>query len=323
MLFNWQWDLLLAFLFVLLLLGSGYVYERIGEGRDLRREPPPGRMVCVGTRRLHLLSKGEGGPTVIIEQGAGGLSRFWWKLQDEIAVLAGVCTYDRAGYGWSEPARGSRTIEQRAEELHALLENGGVAAPYLFVAHSYGGMIVRSYTQAHPGEVAGLILVDTPEESSIFSPGVLGLYAKVRRINRVFAFGAGFGFLRFLRHWIRLDRHGIWLTRASEFHALCDDLLSLQRVPEAQRLSRNAGSLGATPIIAISHGQPFPGPFAVLETNWSDGQRRLAALSSNSQFIVSPKSSHMIHDDDPELLLASIRHMLQALRAGTALTGAK
>jgi pimeloyl-ACP methyl ester carboxylesterase len=86
-----------------------------------------------------------------------------------------------------------------------------------------------------------------------------------------------------------------------------------------QRCSPDAGSLGDLPIVVLSHGQPFPGPFAVLETNWAEGQRRLAAASSNSQLIVSAKSNHMIHEDDPELIVESVRNMLQAIRAEIAL----
>jgi pimeloyl-ACP methyl ester carboxylesterase len=322
---HWPFGLLLAFLFVALLLGAGYAYERIGEARDLRRQPPPGRMVQVGGHRLHLLSKGapegEVGPTVVIEQGAGSLSRFWWKLQDQTAAFARVCTYDRAGYGWSEAVGGSRSVEERAEELCALLNNAGVPAPYLFVAHSYGGFIVRRYAQAHPGEVAGLVLVDTPEEVSFFQPAVLGFYGKVYWMNRVLVVFARLGLLRFFRLWIPLDRYGVWLTRTSEFRAACDDVRSLLHFPSEQRSSPGAGSLGALPIIAISHGQPFPGPFAVLEANWPAGQRRLAALSSNGKLVVSQKSNHMIHDDAPELIVASIREMLQTIQAGTALAG--
>jgi pimeloyl-ACP methyl ester carboxylesterase len=196
----------------------------------------------------------------------------------------------------------------------------GLPAPYLFVAHSYGGLIVRSFAQTHPGEVAALLLVDTPEESSIFNPAVLSFYQKVRWINRVIALFAAFGLLRVLRRWIPLDRYGFWLSRPSEYSALCDDLLSLSRAPAAQRSSQQAGSLRNLPIVVLSHGQPFPGPFAILETNWSEGQRRLAALSTNSQLIVSPTSNHMMHDDDPELILTSLQSILQTIRTGISLT---
>jgi pimeloyl-ACP methyl ester carboxylesterase len=271
-------------------------------------------LVDVGGRRLHLLCKGEAGPTVVIEQGAGELARFWWPLQDEIAKFAWVCTYDRAGYGWSDAARGPRTVEDRVEDLHQLLGDGGIPGPYLLVAHSYGGMIVRGFATRYPGEVAGLVLVDTPEERSIFDREVLAFYARARTLNRVAGVAARFGFLRLLRNWIALDKYGFWLTRPEEFSALCDDVLSFERRPEAQRSSKAAGSLGALPLVVITHGQTFPGPFAVLEKNWSEGQEHLAALSTRGELLVAANSNHMVQHDEPEVVIAAIRRLHDGVR---------
>jgi len=281
--------------------------------------PAPGRLISVGDHRLHLLCKGSAAPAVVIEQGAGELSKFWWPVQDEIAKFAQVCTYDRAGFGWSEPGPPGRTIENRARELHTLLSNSGIPAPFIFVAHSYGGFIVRAYAQENPDKVAGLILVDTPDESSIFREEVLSFYAKARVIQRVIGFVSRFGVLRLAGHWVSLEDVGLWLTKPSEYAALCDDLLSLERVPAPMRFSKSAGSLGSLPVIVITHGQPFPGPFAVLETNWSEGQARLAALSTNSALIVAKNSNHMIQQDEPTLVVDAIRRMHDAVKEGNLL----
>lgn len=306
MIFLLQDKLVFAALVALVLPAIGYLYELIGERRDARLRPPPGQLVKVGGRRLHLVCKGTKPPTVVIETGAGELSCFWWPVQDRIAEFARVCTYDRAGFGWSDAAPNGRTIEDRAEELRSLLANADIHSPYIFVAHSYGGLIARSYAANHPNEVAGLVLVDTPEESSIFQRNVLDFYAKVRAMNRVAGLAARLGLLRLLRHWIALERYGFWLGRAAEYSALCDDLASLELVPEAQRISKAEGCLGAMPMVVITHGQAFPGPFAVLETNWSEAQRRLAALSKESMLVVASKSNHMIHQDEPELVLDAV-----------------
>jgi len=306
---SWQRDSLLTLFVVVLCLAIGYLYEWAGHRRDLGLHPPPGHLVSVGGHRLHLLCKGSSGPTVVIEQGAGELSRFWWSIQDQIANFARVCTYDRAGYAWSEAARPHRTIEDRAQDLHLLLTAAGVPGPYLFVAHSYGGLIVRAYTALYPDEVAGLILVDTPEESSIFQPEVLDFYSKARIANHIASFVARFGILRLLRIWVPIDRYGFWLTTFAEYSALCDDLASLELVPQALRKSKVAGTLGTLPLHVITHGLAFPGPFAVLEKNWIEGQERLAALSTNSELIVAKNSNHMVQQDEPELLLDSIRRV--------------
>ena len=258
-------------------------------------------------------------PVVVIEQGAGELSKFWWSVQDEIAKFAQVCTYDRAGYGWSEPGLLGKSVEDRTRELNTLLSNAGLQGPFIFAAHSYGGFIVRASAQEYPDEVAGLVLVDTPDESSIFQPDVLSFYAKARVIQRVIGLLSRFGVLRLLSHWVQLDRFGLWLTRPSEYAALCDDLLSLERVPESMRASKSAGSLGSLPVIVITHGQPFPGPFAVLEKNWSEGQEQLAALSTDSVLIVAKDSNHMIHQDEPALVVDAIRRMHDAVKKGASL----
>jgi pimeloyl-ACP methyl ester carboxylesterase len=316
---SWQWDVGFAFAFVVFLLLAGFFYELIGERRDAERHPAPGRLVSVGDHKLHLLGKGSAVPAVVIEMGAGEASHLWWPVQDQIAEFASVCTYDRAGYGWSEATRAGRTIDDRGEELHTLLTNAGIAGPYIFVAHSYGGLVVRSLAQNHPDEVAGLVLVDTPEEAAFFQPEVLDLYAKARLMNRVVAFGSRFGVLRLLRHWIPLDRFGFWLRRPAEYAALCDDLASLELVPMSMRSSEKPGNLGALPVGVITHGQPFPGPFAILEKNWSQGQTRLTALSNNSQLIVARNSNHMVEIDEPHLVVDMVQRVHAAVRNHTVL----
>jgi pimeloyl-ACP methyl ester carboxylesterase len=304
-----QYKLMVALLAVLTLLLIGYVYERVGAARDGDAYPAPGRLVLAGDHRLHVFCEGGAGPTVVIEQGAGELSRFWRPVQDKVAEFARVCTYDRAGYGWSERTRDGRTIEDRIDDLHFLLQGAKIPAPYILVAHSYGGLLVRAYQQKYLGEVAGMVLVDTPEESSIFDREVLDFYAKARIVNRVAGFAAQFGLLRLLRHWLPLDQYGLWLKKPEEYAALCDDLNSIERVPQVQRGSKTAGSLGSLPLIVMSHGIAFPGPFAVLEKNWSEGQRRLVALSSQAELIVANNSNHMIQQDEPGLVVEAIRKM--------------
>ncbi len=320
---SWQWNLSIAVLGVAFLLALGFLYESLGERRDARRNPAPGQLVSVGDHMLHLLCKGTATPTVVIEQGAGEASRMWWPVQDQIAEFAQVCTYDRAGYAWSEAATEQRTVQDRAAELHTLLGNAGLPGPYILVAHSYGGLIIRDFAEKHPGQVAGLVLVDTPEESSIFRPEVLNIYAKARMINRAVGFLARFGVLRALKLWLPLDRFGFWLNRPSEYATLCDDLASLEHVPAARRNSQPPGILGALPLVAITHGQRFPGPFAVLETNWSTGQERLSALSTSGELIVARNSNHMIQIDEPQVVVDVIRRVHAEARLRAAVPPAR
>lgn len=322
MLTHWQSNLGMAAICFFLILALGLLYESLGERRDARRNPAPGSLISVNGRKLHLLCKGSATPTVVIEQGAGELSRFWWPLQDQVAEFAQVCTYDRAGFAWSAPADGPRSVENRAEELRTLLSNAGLPGPYILVAHSYGGLIVRNFAENHPADVAGLVLVDTPAEASIFQPVVLDFYSKAEVMNRVVGFAARFGLLRLLKHWLPLDRFGLWLDRPSEYAALCDDLASLQHVPPNRRTTPLPGSLGNLPVAVITHGKAFPGPFAVLETNWKKGQEDLAALSTNSRFTTAQNSNHMIQIDEPGVVLDAIRLVHRAAQSHSPINGA-
>ena len=230
-------------------------------------------MVAIGEHRLHLLCKGTVGPTVIIEQGAGEPAIFWWPVQAKVSAFARVCTYDRAGYGWSDPVRASRTIQERAEELHTLLVNAAVPGPFILVGHSYGGFIVRWFAREYRDQVAGLVLVDTAEEGSIFREDVLDLYSGVRMFPRVMALAARFGLPRLLRLCFPSLRAQLSLVKPGEFAATADDLASLERVKPPLSEPGGFGTLGDLPLIVVEHGQPFPGPFALLEKYWAAGQK--------------------------------------------------
>jgi pimeloyl-ACP methyl ester carboxylesterase len=311
---NWQWDLVMAGLSGVALLTAGYVYEKAAERKDKKVHSAPGRMVAVGDHKLHLLYKAGVGPTVVIEQGAGEPSRLWWPVQDEIAEFASVCTYDRAGYGWSEPVAEGRTIAERANELHALLTSAGIPGPYILVAHSYGGFIVRCFARNHPDQTAGLVLVDTPGEATFFRREVLKFYSRLRFMNAAVELAARFGMLRLLGHLFPLDHVGLSFVRPTEYSAAGDDLASLQLVELPTGNFGGVGSLGDLPLAVITHGQPFPGPFFILEKGWSEGQTGLAALSTNSLLIRANNSNHMIQVDEPELVVEVIRRVHVAAR---------
>jgi pimeloyl-ACP methyl ester carboxylesterase len=125
--------------------------------------PPPGRLIDVGGWKLHLNctgAKNASQPTVVLESGLGDFSVEWSLVQPGVAKFARVCSYDRAGDGWSEMGPFPRTYRQIVYELHTLLERAGEKGPYVLVGHSYGGWLVRAYQGTYPAEVAGLVLLE-------------------------------------------------------------------------------------------------------------------------------------------------------------------
>src|SRR5436309_11211668 len=117
--------------------------------------PPPGRLVDVGGWRLHINCTGKARasqPTVVFEAGIGDFSVEWSLVQPGVAKFARVCSYDRAGDGWSDVGPFPRTMRQIVYELHTLLDRAGERPPYLLVGHSYGGWLVRTYQATYASE---------------------------------------------------------------------------------------------------------------------------------------------------------------------------
>jgi pimeloyl-ACP methyl ester carboxylesterase len=308
------------------LLCLAWLWQKHGERSDARRFPPPGRMVDLGTHRLHVLLKGpRHGPTIVIEQGAGAASLFWWHVVDRIAGFAGVCAYDRAGLGASDPVERARTPAESAAELSAMLTRAAIPGPYILVAHSYGGLIVRLFARDHKRDVAGMVLVDTIEEGVHFQEDVLQLYRKFAPFLAAMRLGARFGVQRLIQKFSREDpkipaelrgRIAALSCTPAMYRGMATDVQSLDRYDAAMRHSGATGSLGDLPLIVVSHGQPFPGGFAVMEKYWRDGQDRLAALSTNSELIVAKDSNHMIQLDEPDVVVAAIRKVYDAAVGG-------
>ena len=122
----------------------------------------PQRRVAVGEGRgLNLYCRGSGKPAVILEAGAGGSMLDWYTIQPAIARTTEVCSYDRAGREFSDPALASASgLASAVDDLHALLQAATIAPPYVLVGHSLGGVIVLSFADRYRAEVAGTVLVD-------------------------------------------------------------------------------------------------------------------------------------------------------------------
>lgn len=146
-LLRWFWRSLLALVVLLVVLAlAGSAYQTLGNLRDPRRFPQRGRSVWARKLRLNIDCSGQRSPTVILDSGMGVPALGWAMVQPEVAKFARVCSYDRAGYGWSESGPKPRTSRQIAKELRALLDASGEKSPYVLVGDSFGGYNVRVFT---------------------------------------------------------------------------------------------------------------------------------------------------------------------------------
>ena len=148
---------------VLLVLGTA-IAGTIAKSNLAKEYSAPGQLVDVGGYKMHINCVGQGSPTVILEAGTGDFSLIWAYVQPEVAKYTRVCSYDRAGFGWSEASPHPRTGNMMVEELHTLLVKANIQGPYVLVGHSLGGLLARVYTHNYPDEVAGLVLVDSAYE---------------------------------------------------------------------------------------------------------------------------------------------------------------
>ena len=272
-------------------------------------QPPPGRLVNIGGRSLHIRCVGPatGGPTVILEAGAGDHSNRWTAVQDLLAPRVRSCAYDRAGLGWSEPGPTPRTLQQEVFELHALLEKAKVPGPFVLVGHSLGGLVARLYADRYSAAVMGVVLIDALHEDSVqFNLG-LNQWVRIRELSK----GRVVPEAR--------------LTRATTQATSEDDYLAeeLQQIYLSRR--SNPTPLRDRPLIVLHAGKRPPPPgtseefWRNLKQEKDDQGMDLARLSRNSKFVRDPLSGHNIHVDNPMLVATAIEEVVTAGMKGTKL----
>jgi pimeloyl-ACP methyl ester carboxylesterase len=187
---------------------------------------------------------------------------------------------------------------------------------------------VRRFARTYPDLVAGLVLVDSPDERVVFRQNVRKFYAQGVRMQQILAMAARFGLLRKLGRRVPMlmlpdDPMGYALCVTPQHaNAAGDDMRALLNAPEAIRQPEPPGSLGDRPLILLEHGIPFPPMAAAMEEGWSESQLRLARLSTNTEHVVAQKSGHLIYVDEPEVVVDAVRRAHAAICDGTRLPGA-
>ena len=303
-----------AILLGLMLLGAWY--ESAAEAADLRTYPPPGQLVDVGGYRLHINCTGTGSPTVVIDAGLGDWSASWssW-VQPEVAKTTRVCTYDRAGMGWSEPGPLPRTAEQFAQELHTLLDHADIPGPYVLVGHSMGGLTVRVFVHEYAAEVAGVVLIESmhPRQAKASASPTPAQATEPASGASIATFPAWIGVRRLLAGPLDL-KSGFSPEVANAYVAfwVTPRFTQTQR-DESTGLGTSlaqAGaitSLGAVPLIVLSRGGDP-------DQDWQGMQADLLHLSAQSQHLIADQSGHIVQLDQPQAAVGAIVQMVEQIR---------
>ena len=238
-------------------------------------------------RRLYLDCRGSGTPTVVLEAGIGSDARSWGSVMPALARTTRTCAYSRANR-WGSDARGTHSAAQATADLRAALAAAGERPPFVLVGHSLGDVYVRVFAGLHPGEVAGLVLVDP------FGPD---------RFRRLIALASP----DLARAWQANLDGNIASVKATE-----------QLDWPASEAELRATDLGDLPVEVVIVPQPFDvdpripdGERASLAREWRNG---IDGISGNVRLTLAPGSSHMIQWDRPQLVVAATERLVAGVR---------
>jgi pimeloyl-ACP methyl ester carboxylesterase len=266
-----------------------------------------GAIYVVDGHRMRIDCEGKGSPTLVLNSGLGNDGLIWSRVQTALATTTRVCSYDRAGYGWSDPVSTVRDADHIAAELHGLLLNAGVRGPLVLMAHSIAGLYVRDYVNHYPDGVVGLVLVDASAPSQyrsrITETDSPSLESRIEqavfllRLNRLV--GACPGSFPGPRLGSDLPFEGVCRehldTYAEELRNF--DSSSIEAVSDR--------SYGTLPILILSRG--------TTDKSWNNKQEEMTRLSADAHRIIATGSSHYVQLDSPELVVNQVRLFIERL----------
>ena len=249
----------------------------------------------VGGRELFLHCTGSGSPTVVFQ---GGLTTDWVEVQGRVARFTRACSYDPANGPWgrSDPAPTPRTGQDYVSDLRALLTAARVPGPYVITGHSNGGLFAQLHASRHPDEIAGLVLLDAVHKNY---------------------HGRRIAILKKLLPAAELKAN-VRALRTPLPAILDPEQIDLETSLAQTRAALASAPLRPTPLSVITHGRPEPGSDPRTtepdERLWHKLQDEIAALVPNSKHVIAKRSGHDIHHQQPALVNAAVREVVEALR---------
>jgi pimeloyl-ACP methyl ester carboxylesterase len=299
-------------------MGSAAAVQQALTVRDRLRYPPPGLLVHVDGRQIHLqvLGAESGGPTVVLEAGMGSFSPNWYWVQQELAPTVRSVAYDRAGLGWSRRSRRPRDAQTIAVELRDALREAGIEPPYVLAGHSFGGLPVRAFADLYPEMTAGLILVDAshPDQWVRWPTPYAARILEVSQ--RVLGWLGWFGLLRAL-HLARGIAAGLPARQAAELRAGAalpgfagTEAAQIRSWSVSREQLNAAAPLGDLPlaVLAVSE-QPVGGELLTAL------QRELAELTEDASFEIVQGASHesvISNSEHARVVATTIEAVVQA-----------
>jgi pimeloyl-ACP methyl ester carboxylesterase len=289
----------------------------------LRAIRPPGQWYVVDGHRMRIDCTGSGSPTIVLDAGLGNDGLIWGGVQPVLARTTRVCSYDRAGFGWSDSKPPPRDADHIAAELHGLLAAAKITGPIVLMGHSIAGIYIRDYATRYPADVAGLIFVDGSTPLQNRHPAFKPEYEKkplqwLRDLQGQALFVAGvprwFGqcsqkFPGFDTVAAKLQGEDLCRIQWSAINAEKD---SFDRSGEQ---AVHTGPYGSLPVLIFSQ-DPSKNTSAISQA-WNQMQEDLKKLSTRSRRIIARGSTHYIQLDRPDLIEKEVPRFIEEIR-GTA-----
>lgn len=294
--------------------------------------PPPGQRVDIGGRALHLYCTGPQGaqPTVIIEAGLGGMGAFYHWVQLGLSQQTRVCSYDRAGLGWSDDSPEPRDAEHMVRDLHELLRVAHVTPPYVLAGHSLGGLLILAYTRRYPDEVAGLAFLDSshPQQKARF-PDYERNERLGKRLYSAMNIAAHLGMARLFRSLLMDD----WFeqfppdVKTQLRYFLADprtydtSRAELDQFDVDAREAALVDSLGARPVVVITASELRKHSDAEElaraqehAKGYAELHAQIAELSSRGRHVKLPRAGHISLIGDKGNADEVVTHILEVVR---------
>jgi pimeloyl-ACP methyl ester carboxylesterase len=305
----------------LMILGIalGSLYQGASLLRERRAHPMPGQLVDVGGYKMHIYCTGQGSPAVVLDSGLGDSFISWEDVQPGIAKFVRVCSYDRAGMGYSQSSPRPRNSAVFAEELHKLLQNARIESPYILVGHSMGAYDIRLYASQFKDEVAGIVFVDGchPDQLQRFPAGLNAMNPGWIREGELLEFTTPFGIPRLLGY---CGNDAALRATECTFNDARENAIERMTFRENAALAKGTTLSSGLPVIVLSHDPTLHDsslpPDVDRETNsaWEKMQEELNHLSTNSELIVAKRSGHYIQHDRPDIVVGGIRQIVDRVR---------
>ena len=279
---------------------------------------------------MHIDCIGSGGPTLVLEHAASASFMLWRRVQPQLSTVTQVCSYDRAGHGWSPTRKNPRDAEVIVHELHALLNKAEIRRPFIYVGHSAGGLYVREYAREYPNDLAAVALLDASSPHQIDQiPGWRASWQED---------------LKERNHDLWRDKVKVWsgwdrLAGACHFDASPQDRpfaglyqammcrpdyvdSDESELPDFETSSKEAArltALGSIPLLVLSQdpSRPIEGADPSerqFRQIWQQEQEESKHLSSLSWRVVAARSGHMIPLDRPDLVIKELTLLIAAVR---------